>query len=227
MDALNFPDRLVEKANRSRRSFPEGWKEEAIKQIPDKVFQKINPQLTGKLAYATLKNRPWRYLQKLPHSAPFWLSWAEKEGLTITTAFIARVKRQQQEDAGNMELEQLTDAEHAFHLHYDDTSDGDTIDEVDEVPAAMDSNIRHGSYYDIQHRSTNLGAKAAPFPASQQLSGLDLLVHASSVIESGTADLDLAMEVSTTNTKPGWPPSQPSTNMACQSGSKLTLLHLL
>jgi hypothetical protein len=95
LDALKFPNRLIEKANRSASKFPEGWDEEAINSIPDLVFVEIRQDLLITLPYELLMYRPETFLFQLPDSAPFWDTY---DALSIN-AFVSKAKKERDADA--------------------------------------------------------------------------------------------------------------------------------
>ncbi len=99
LDALNYPQRLLDKVNSSAVAFPEGWADDAINSIPNEIFVDIRISLLSILRYDLLVHRPWPLLKTLPDSSPFWDTWEKYQGRPIIDAFVAKVKSDNQKDS--------------------------------------------------------------------------------------------------------------------------------
>ncbi|OAP59615.1 mortality factor 4-like protein 1 [Fonsecaea erecta] len=104
LDALKYPNRLIEKINSDGDKFPLGWSEEHLKCIPDSGLVGIREELLAKLPYSVLENRPHWVLKEVPNSAPFWDRYEQENEGDIIKGFIAKAKRTS------------TDDHHALHV---------------------------------------------------------------------------------------------------------------
>ena len=97
LDALKWPNRLIEKANRNANTFPQGWDDDAINSIPDHIFLQIRQDLLETLKYELLAHRPEEFLDQLPITGPYWTTWTEREEAGIIERFVAKVKLERRE----------------------------------------------------------------------------------------------------------------------------------